>query len=59
MFQTTYESIPKKRPVMGMHGYGGQHVVIDFENSRIVVANSIYENWDAKKIIYSVIKKGK
>ena len=59
MFQTNYESIPKKRPVMGMHGYGGQHVVIDFENSRIVVANSIYENWDAKKIIYSVIKKGK
>ena len=59
MFQTNYEFIPKKRPVMGMHGYGGQHVVIDFENSRIVVANSIYENWDAKKIIYSVIKKGK
>ena len=42
---------------MGMHGYGGQHVVIDFENSRIVVANSIYENWDAKKIIYSKIRK--
>ena len=58
MFQTNYESIPKKRPVMGMHGYGGQHIVIDFENSRIVVANSIHENWDAKKIIYSKIRKG-
>jgi CubicO group peptidase (beta-lactamase class C family) len=58
MFQTNYEFIPKKRPVMGMHGYGGQHIVIDFENSRIIVANSIHENWDAKKIIYSKIRKG-
>jgi len=57
MFQTNYESIPKKRPVMGMHGYGGQHIVIDFENSRIVVANSIHENWDWRKIIYSKIRK--
>mgnify|MGYP000439051877 FL=1 len=58
MFQTNYESIPKKRPVMGMHGYGGQHIVIDFENSRIVVANSIHENWNFKKIVYQVIRKG-
>jgi len=58
MFQTNYEFITEKRPVMGMHGYGGQHVVIDFENSRIVVANSIHENWDWRKIIYSKIRKG-
>ena len=58
MFQTNYEFIPKKRPVMGMHGYGGQHVIIDFENSRIVVANSIHENWDFKKIVNQVIRKG-
>src|SRR6056300_222608 len=58
MFQTNYEFIPEKRPVMGMHGYGGQHVVIDFENSRIVVANSIHENWDWRKIIYNKIRKG-
>ena len=38
LFQTNYEGISKKRPVMGMHGYGGQHIVIDFEKSRIVVA---------------------
>lgn len=58
MFQTNYENIPNKRPVMGMHGYGGQHVVIDFENSRIIVANSVYENWDWKRIVYSKIRKG-
>ena len=58
MFQTNYEGISRKRPVMGMHGYGGQHIVIDFEKSRIVVANSIYENWDFKKVVYSRLKKG-
>ena len=44
---------------MIMHGYGGQHVVIDFERSRIVVTNAIHENFNYKKIVYSVIKKGK
>ena len=58
-FQTHYTGINKKRPIMGMHGYGGQHVVIDFERSRIVVTNAIHENFNYKKIVYSVIKKGK
>ena len=58
MFQTNYKFFPKERPVMGMGGYGGQHVVIDFENSRIVVANSIHPNWDSEKIIYQLIRKG-
>ena len=58
-FHTNYNLFSKKRPVMGMHGYGGQHIVIDFENSRIAVANSIYENWNYRKIIYERIRKGK
>ena len=58
MFQTNYKFIPKERPVMGMGGYGGQHVVIDFENSRIVVTNSIHPNWDWEKIVYEPIRKG-
>ena len=44
---------------MGMHGYGGQHVVIDFDNSRIVVTNAIHENFNYPKIVYGPIKKGK
>jgi len=58
-FQTHYTGINKKRAVMGMHGYGGQHVVIDFENSRIVVTNSIHENFNFKKIVYKPFKKDK
>ena len=58
-FQTHYTGINKDRPVMGMHGYGGQHVVIDFEKSRIVVTNALHENFNYKKIVYDPIKKGK
>ena len=58
-FQTHYKGINKKRPVMGMHGRGGQHIVIDFERSRIVVANALYEDFNYKKIVYDPIKKGK
>ena len=58
-FQTHYKGISKKRPVMGMHGRGGQHIVIDFERSRIIVTNSVYENFNYKKIVYNSIKKGK
>ena len=58
-FQTHYKGINKKRPVMGMHGRGGQHIVIDFERSRIVVTNALHENFNYKKIVYDPIKKGK
>ena len=58
-FQTHYKGISKKRAVMGMHGRGGQHIVIDFEKSRIVVTNALYEDFNYKKIVYDPIKKGK
>ena len=58
-FQTHYTGISKKRAVMGMHGRGGQQIVIDFERSRIVVTNSVYENFNYQKIVYQPIKKGK
>tara|TARA_Y100001958_G_scaffold91124_1_gene62120 strand:+ start:135 stop:1529 length:1395 start_codon:yes stop_codon:yes gene_type:complete len=57
-FQTNYEGINKNRAVMGMHGYGGQRIVIDFERSRIIVTNALFENYNYKKIVYQVIKKG-
>ena len=58
-FQTHYKGISKKRAVMGMHGRSGQHIVIDFERSRIVVTNAIYEDYNYKKIVYDSIKKSK
>jgi hypothetical protein len=33
--------------------------VIDFEKSRIVVTNAVYEDYNYSKIIYEPIKEGK
>ena len=49
----------KNKPVMGMNGYGGQNILIDFEKSRIIVMNAIHDDYNWKKIAHSVIKKGK
>ena len=57
-FHSDYSGM-NKRSVMGMDGYGGQSIIIDFDRSRIVVINSIHQNYNWKKIAHSVIKKGK
>ena len=44
---------------MGMVGYGGQLILIDFERGRIVAIVAIHDNYDWKKIVYQPIKKGK
>ena len=57
-FHTDYLGM-KNRKVMGMSGYGGNEIIIDFERSRILVIHSIHQNYNWKKIAHSVIKKGK
>ena len=47
-----------------MGGYGGQAILIDVENSRIVVVNSIHYNntkykYNHKKLLIDPIKLGK
>ena len=54
----------KNRVIFGMSGYGGQAILIDVENSRIVVVNSIHYNntkykYNVKKLLINPIKKGK
>ena len=53
----------KDKIVFGMGGRSGQVVLIDMENSRIIVINSIHFNEDrfkynVKKILIDPIKKG-
>jgi len=57
-FHTDYSGM-KKRAVMGMDGYGGQSMIIDFDLGRIIIINSIHTNYNWKKIAHSVIKNGK
>ena len=54
----------KNRVIFGMSGYGGQAILIDMENSRIVVLNSLHYNngkykYNVKKLLIDPIKKGK
>ena len=51
--------IKKTRKIIGMSGFAGQQILIDLDNKRIVVVNSLYKNYNWKKIVHSVIKKGK
>ena len=59
-FHTNFSGISsKERNVMGMSGYGGQSIMIDFDKGRINVINSMHKNYNWKKIAHSVIKNGK
>jgi len=51
--------IKKIRKIIGMSGFAGQQILIDLDNKRIIVVNSLYKNYNWKKIVHSVIKKGK
>jgi len=65
-FHTGYKGMGN-RPVMGMDGYGGQTILIDFERGRIVATQAIHDNMkfpqpggiDFKKLSYERIKNGK
>ena len=39
-----------------MSGFAGQQILIDLDNKRIIVVNSLYKNYNWKKIVHSVIK---
>ena len=53
----------KDRKILGIGGHGGQQILIDVENSRIVVLNTIHVNrkkynYNWKKMVYEIIKDG-
>ena len=54
----------KDNVVFMMNGYGGNVILIDMENSRILVVNSLHYNngaykYNVKKLLLDPIKKGK
>ena len=42
----------KGRKILGMDGFAGQQILIDVDNEKIIVVNSLYRNYDWKKIVY-------
>jgi len=47
------------RNILGTEGKNGQDMLIDMDNSRIVVTNSAANGWDKQQFILDVIKDGK
>jgi len=48
--------IKKTRKIIGMSGFAGQQILIDLDNKRIIVVNSLFKNYDWKKIVHKKIK---
>jgi len=48
--------LKKSRKIIGLSGFAGQNILIDLDNKRIIVVNSLYRNYNWKKIVHSVIK---
>jgi hypothetical protein len=46
------------RNVFGTEGYNGQNMLIDMDNSRIVITNSAATAWDTKALMLDVIRDG-
>jgi hypothetical protein len=47
------------RNIFGTEGYNGQNMLIDMDNSRIVITNSAATAWDTKALMLDVIRDGK
>ncbi len=48
--------LKKTRKILGMDGFSGQQILIDLDNKRIIVVNSLFKNYDWKKIVHKKIK---
>ena len=48
----------KKRNIIATEGYNGQNMLIDLDNSRIVITNSAATGWDVRTFMLNVIRKG-
>ena len=46
----------KNRNILGMDGYGGQQIVIDLDNSKIIVINSVHYGYNWNKIVHKKLK---
>ena len=47
-----------KRNILATDGKNGQNIMIDLDNSRIVVTNSSATGWDRRHLLLNVIKQG-
>lgn len=49
----------ERRNIFGTEGYNGQNMLIDMDNSRVIITNSAATAWDTKRLMLDVVRKGK
>lgn len=49
----------EKRNIIGANGYLEQNMLIDLDNSKIVITNSAALGWDVRTFVLNVIREGK
>jgi len=47
----------KKRKILGMSGFGGQQIIVDFDTGRIIVVHSLDRHYNWKKIVHKKLKQ--
>jgi hypothetical protein len=57
-FHMEYQGM-KNRPVIGLNGFGGQGMLIDFERGRIIATQAIHENFNWSQLVHKPIRDGK
>ena len=55
-FILIFLDLKKQEKLLGMSGFAGQQILIDVDNKKIIVVNSLYRNYNWKKIVYKKIK---
>ena len=45
------------KKILGMDGFGGQQIIIDFDRGRIIVINSLDRHYNWKKIVHKKLKQ--
>jgi len=48
----------RSRNIIATEGYNGQNIMIDLDNSRIIVTNSAATGWDQRTFLLNVIRDG-
>jgi len=46
------------RNILSMDGYGGQHLMIDFDESRIIAISTVHTNYDYRSLVLDAMKTG-
>jgi hypothetical protein len=47
----------EKKKILGMDGFGGQQVIVDFDIGRIIVVHSLDRHYNWKKIVHKKLKQ--